>query len=130
MAGFQNNVLPQVTAPLPIVGRVQLRTRRTAIQAISAPQRPSETAEPSGDSIRLLDLDNAERARLESTDAFTELVALSRNNVQKQSVNRRQKVWLEESVRGFHAAPQKWQLQKVGVGFAGGKLEFPTEPDL
>ena len=92
MAGFQNNALPQVNGPLPIVGRSQLRTRRTVIQAISAPQKSNDTAERSGDTIRLLDLDNAERARLESTDAFSELVALSRNNVQKQSVNRRQKV--------------------------------------
>lgn len=36
-----------------------------------------------------MDVDNAERARLESSDAFAELVAM---NQQKQSVNRPQKV--------------------------------------
>ena len=98
MAGFQNNVLPQVSAPVPVLGTTHIKPRRrvipTVTKAISAPQRPKDVAEQqsSGDSIRLLDLDNAERARLESTDAFSELVALSKNNGQKQSVNRRQKV--------------------------------------
>ena len=95
MAGFQNNVLPHVTGSVPVFGRSSVKQRRTAIQsvvqAISAPQRPKEE-QAAGDSIRLLDLDNAERARLESTDAFSELVALSNKNGPKQSVNRRQKV--------------------------------------
>ena len=128
MAGFQNIVLPQVTAPLPIVGRVPPRTRRTVIQAISAPQRPSDTAESSGDSIRLLDLDNAERARLESTDAFTELVALSRNNVQKQSVNRRQKVSREELVRNVGQAPQKGSFRKRLLALQEENLNFRQNP--
>ena len=38
---------------------------------------------------QLADVDNAERARLESTDAFAELVSMNQN---KQSVNRPQKV--------------------------------------
>ncbi len=96
MAGFQNNVLPQANSHLQVLGTTRRSVRRGAIQpvthAISAPQKPSSSAEPqtAGDTIRLVDLDNAERARLESTDAFSELVALSNTN--KQSVNRRQKV--------------------------------------
>lgn len=42
-----------------------------------------------------VDVDNAERARLESSDAFAELVAL---NDKKQSVNRPQKVSGPETV--------------------------------
>lgn len=55
-------------------------------KAIAAPERMQEQQQ---DTIRLLDLDNAEQSRLEQTDAFKELVALNR---QKQSVNRPQKV--------------------------------------
>ena len=72
-----------------------LRTRKRApalrsgvdrTKAIAAPERMQEQQQ---DTIRLLDLDNAEQSRLEQTDAFKELVALNRK---KQSVNRPQKV--------------------------------------
>ena len=59
------------------------RVDRTA--AIAAPERLQEEQQST---IRLLDLDNAEQARLEQTDAFQELVALNKT---KQSVNRPQK---------------------------------------
>ncbi|KAL3136805.1 hypothetical protein ABBQ38_005517 [Trebouxia sp. C0009 RCD-2024] len=61
-----------------------MRPRVDRTQAIAAPERMQEQQQ---DTIRLLDLDNAEQARLEQTDAFKELVALNRK---KQSVNRPQ----------------------------------------
>lgn len=57
-----------------------------ASKAIAAPERMQDQQQ---DTIRLLDLDNAEQSRLEQTDAFKELVALNRK---KQSVNRPQEV--------------------------------------
>ena len=63
-----------------------MRSSVDRTKAIAAPERMQEQQQ---DTIRLLDLDNAEQSRLEQTDAFKELVALNR---QKQSVNRPQKV--------------------------------------
>lgn len=60
------------------------RPRYAHTKAIAAPERLQEEQQGT---IRLLDLDNAEQARLEQTDAFKELVALHKN---KQSVNRPQ----------------------------------------
>lgn len=62
------------------------RTRVDRTQAIAAPERMQQEQQ---DTIRLLDLDRGEKARLEQGDAFKELVAL---NKQKQSVNRPQQV--------------------------------------
>lgn len=50
------------------------------VRRVAAPQKEEQAA---------VDVDNAERARLEASDAFAELVAI---NNKKQSVNKPQKV--------------------------------------
>lgn len=64
-----------------------------------------------------IDVDAAERARLESSDAFAELVAINNNN--KQSVNRRQKVRhrLHITQLLIHCCQQQWQLQPAPAQF-------------
>lgn len=79
-------------------------------KAIAAPERMQEQQQ---DTIRLLDLDNAEQSRLEQTDAFKELVALNR---QKQSVNRPQKV---RSLQP--SAAQAPTFPRLYVYFAAGR---------
>ena len=66
--------------------RAAMRPRVDRTKSIAAPERMQQQQQ---DTIRLLDLDNAEQSRLEQTDAFKELIAL---NKQKQSVNRPQQV--------------------------------------
>lgn len=86
-------------------------------KAIAAPERMQEQQQ---DTIRLLDLDNAEQSRLEQTDAFKELVALNR---QKQSVNRPQKVrslWR-------HAARSARNPVKLCKLLAGREARLPPE---
>jgi hypothetical protein len=62
---------------------VRPRTYRVAVR-IAAPRRAEQPAD-----LNLLNLDNAERARLEQADAFQELVNMSSTT---QKVNRPQKV--------------------------------------
>lgn len=82
----QSQLIHGHSNPLRLQRRVSAsRPRVDRTTAIAAPERLQE--EQHG-TIRLLDLDNAEQARLEQTDAFQELVALNKT---KQSVNRPQK---------------------------------------
>lgn len=74
-------------------GVAAVRPRVDRTKAIAAPERMQQEQQ---DTIRLLDLDNAEQSRLEQTDAFKELIAL---NKKKQSVNRPQQVCVARHLR-------------------------------
>ena len=88
----QSQLANLVPNPLRSVKRVSAsRSRVDRTKAIAAPERLQEEQQTT---IRLLDLDNAEQARLEQTDAFKELVAL---NKKKQSVNRPQQAGCRSS---------------------------------
>lgn len=89
-------------------------------KAIAAPERMQEQQQ---DTIRLLDLDNAEQSRLEQTDAFKELVALNR---QKQSVNRPQKV---RNIRPSAARPATTPRLYVHHA-AGRETRLSPEPHV
>lgn len=80
-------------APVTSQKRARATRRHERTKAIAAPERLQEEQQGT---IRLLDLDNAEQARLEQTDAFKELVALNKT---KQSVNRPQKAGLAAYAR-------------------------------
>jgi hypothetical protein len=72
-----------------VAGRQQrLQTTTHACKSLNRSSRHIvRVATPAREQV--VDVDNAERARLESSDAFAELVALTEK---KQSVNRPQKV--------------------------------------
>lgn len=96
-----------------------MRPRVDRTKAIAAPERMQEQQQ---DTIRLLDLDNAEQARLEQTDAFKELVALNRK---KQSVNRPQQVRSRSSTAAWQA-----RARFLSSSHAGREARLSSESNL
>ncbi len=111
MTVLAGSVLGGRTLPCrPCVHRAPIRGAPLRVQAVSAPPK-------------LSDFDRAEEARLQGTDAFTELVKL---NQPKQAVNRPQKV-------RPHIARGRASYERIATGnltylVAQGELNFRQNP--